>query len=77
MLQSRTIFSPTVQVRIEAAETQWSMYIRTEVSDLETGSVLGWDGVDGEMGVDQSHLVKESLRCGLALRPFEDPQRRG
>jgi hypothetical protein len=34
---------------------------RTEVSDLEVGSIIVGDGVDGEMGVDQSHLVQESL----------------
>jgi hypothetical protein len=34
---------------------------RTEVSDLDRRSVLGRDGVDGEMCVDETHLVEESL----------------
>ena len=34
---------------------------RTEVSDLEVRAIVVGDSVDGEMCVDQSHLVQESL----------------
>ena len=34
---------------------------RTEVSDLEVRTIVVGDSVDGEMCVDQSHLVEESL----------------
>jgi len=60
MAHSRTIFSPTWQVS--------SLFLfttgfggRTEVSDLEVGTVVVGDGVNGEMCVDQSHLVEEAL----------------
>jgi hypothetical protein len=42
------------------------MRVRTEVSDLEAGTVVRRDGVDWEMGVDEAHLVEEALH-GLAL----------
>jgi hypothetical protein len=35
---------------------------RTEVTDLEGRAVVVGDGVDGEMGVDEAHLVLEALR---------------
>jgi hypothetical protein len=60
MAHSRTIFSPTWQVS--------SLFLfttdcggRTEVSDLEVGTVVVGDSVNGEMCVDQSHLVEEAL----------------
>jgi hypothetical protein len=60
MAHSRTIFSPTKKVS--------SLFLfptdlrgRTEVSDLEVGTVVVGDSVNGEMCVDQSHLVEEAL----------------
>ena len=35
--------------------------ILTEVSDLNGRTVIGRNGVDGEMSIDKSHLVHESL----------------
>lgn len=36
-----------------------------KVSELDRGTVVGGDGVDGEMGVDETHLVEEALGGGL------------
>ena len=46
----------------------------TEIPDLERGSVVFRDGVDGKMGVDEFHLVEEALR---RVSPSPSPSERG
>lgn len=50
--------------------------VRTEVTDLEGRAVVVGDGVDGEMGVDEAHLVLEALHEESA-RPPATPTRSG
>lgn len=43
------------------------VFLAQEVSDLEGCTVVGWDGVDGEMGVDETHLVQEALDFSMMV----------
>lgn len=38
----------------------------TEISNLQTSGVGAGDGVDGEMGIDKTHLVEEALRSSAS-----------